>query len=155
MTSQKPLRRLPMAAAVCAVLLFSLPACTPSSAVTAPAAAKFANDPATVEKNAETGIAKITLSERGLERLQLTTDTVKPGAGGTEVVLPYAALLYDASGATWVYTNPAPRVYQRQAVTVAKVQAGVVTATAGPPAGTTVVTVGAAELFGAEFDTAH
>ena len=70
-------------------------------------------------------------------------------------MVPYAALLYDASGKTWVYTNPAPRVYQRQAVTVAKVEGGMVTATAGPAVGTAVVTVGAAELFGAEFDTAH
>ena len=71
------------------------------------------------------------------------------------MLLPYASLLYDANGKTWVYTNPEERVYQRQAVTVAKVEAGVVTATAGPPAGTAIVTVGAAELFGAEFDTAH
>ena len=153
MTSQKPLRRLPLAAAVCAALLFSLPACAQSPG-TAPAAVA-ANQPAQVEKNTTTGIAKITLTERGLERLELKTDTVKPGAGGTDVLLPYSALLYDSSGKTWVYTNPAPRVYERQAVTVAKVEAGVVTANAGPPAGTTVVTVGAAELFGAEFDTAR
>ena len=49
--------------------------------------------------------------------------------------MPYAALLYDASGKTWVYTNPAPRVYQRQPVTVAKVEDGVVTASAGPAVG--------------------
>ena len=105
--------------------------------------------------NASTGIAKITLNARAVQRLQLKTDTAKPGATGTEVLLPYASLLYDANGKTWVYTNPEERVYQRQAVTVAKVEAGIVTATAGPPAGTAIVTVGAAELFGAEFDTAH
>ncbi|XAS62659.1 hypothetical protein ACOM2C_04005 [Pseudarthrobacter sp. So.54] len=151
MTSQKPQRRLPLAAAVCAALLFTLPGCAQTAAVTAPV---NVNDPAKVEKNATTGIAKLTLTERGLERLELKTDTVKAGTG-TDVLLPYASLLYDANGKTWVYTNPAPRVYQRQSVTVSKVEAGLVTATAGPPAGSTVVTVGAAELFGAEFDTAH
>ena len=40
--------------------------------------------------------------------------------------------MYDANGKTWVYTNPAPRVYERQEVTVSKVEAGVVTASAGP-----------------------
>jgi hypothetical protein len=35
-----------------------------------------------------------------------------------------------------------------------RVEGGVVTATVGPPAGTTIVTVGAAELFGTEFGTA-
>jgi hypothetical protein len=149
MTSQKPLRRLPLAAAVCAALLFSLPACAQTAAVTPAAVA--ANAPAKVEKNASTGIAKITLTERGAERIELKTETVKPGAGGTDILLPYAALLYDGSGKTWVYTSPAPRVFERQAVTVTKVEAGVVTANAGPPAGTEVVTVGAAELFGAEF----
>ncbi|MCB5275698.1 hypothetical protein BJG92_03249 [Arthrobacter sp. SO5] len=151
MTSQKPQRRLPLAAAVCAAILFTLPGCAQTAAVTAPV---NVNDPAKVEKNATTGIAKLTLTERGLERLELKTDTVKAGTG-TDVLMPYASLLYDANGKTWVYTNPAPRVYQRQSVTVSKVEAGLVTATAGPPVGSTVVTVGAAELFGAEFDTAH
>ncbi|MFF2243925.1 hypothetical protein ACFVTM_07050 [Arthrobacter sp. NPDC058130] len=152
MTSQQPLRRLPLAAAVCAAILFAVPACAQTTAA-APAAVA-ANEPAKVEKNAATGIAKLTLTEKGVERLELKTETVKAGAG-TDVVIPYAALLYDASGKTWVYTNPAPRVYQREPVTVSKVESGVVTASTGPAVGTVIVTVGAAELFGAEFDTAH
>ena len=59
--------------------------------------------------------------------------------------------MYDGSGKTWVYTSSAPLVFERQAVSVTKVEAGVVTANAGPAPGTEVVTVGAAELFGAEF----
>lgn len=148
MTSQKPQRRLPLAAAVCAALVFSLPACAAPAA--APAAVGEA--PAKVEKNAATGIAKLTLTQRGVDRLELKTEPVTAGTG-TEVLIPYGALMYDANGKTWVYTNPAPRVYERQEVTVSRVQSGVVTATAGPPAGTQVVTVGAAELFGAEFNT--
>jgi hypothetical protein len=148
MTSQKPQRRLPLAAAVCAALVFSLPACAAPAA--APAAVGEA--PAKVEKNATTGIAKLTLTQRGLDRLEVKTEPVTAGTG-TEIRLPYGALMYDANGKTWVYTNPAPRVFERQEVTVSKVEAGVVTATAGPPAGTQVVTVGAAELFGAEFNT--
>lgn len=148
MTSQKPQRRLPLAAAVCAALVFSLPACAAPAA--APAAVGEA--PAKVEKNAATGIAKLTLTQRGVDRLELKTGPVTAGAG-KNVLLPYGALMYDANGKTWVYTNPEDRVYLRQAVTVAKVEAGVVTASAGPPAGTQVVTVGAAELFGAEFNT--
>jgi hypothetical protein len=148
MTSQKPLRHLPVAAAVCAALLFSLNGCAQPAAV----AETAAEAPATVEKNATTGIARITLSQRAIERLQLSTETVKPAADAS-VVIPYAALLYDAQGKTWVYANTAPRVYERQAVTVTKVEAGAVTASAGPAVGTAVVTVAAAELFGAEFVT--
>ena len=99
-----------------------------------------------------TGIAKLTVTEHGLARIELKTEPVAAGTG-TDVLLPYASLLYDANGKTWVYTNPAPRVFERQAVTVTKVEAGVVTASAGPAVGTPVVTVGAVELFGTEFNT--
>lgn len=149
MTSKKPLRRLPVAAAACAALLFSLPACAQPSAM----AESASEAPATVEKNATTGIARITLSQRAIERLELLTDTVKPGPEGAGVLLPYAALLYDAQGKTWVYINPEPRVYERKAITVTKIEAGAVTASEGPAVGTPVVTVAAAELFGAEFVT--
>lgn len=148
MTSQKPLRRLPLAAAVCAALVFSLPACAQPSVTPASAA----EAPAKVEKNATTGIAKLTLTQRGIDRLELKTEPVAAGTG-TDVLLPYGALMYDANGKTWVYTNPAPRVYERQSVSVTKVEAGVVTSSAGPAVGTQVVSVGAAELFGAEFNT--
>lgn len=148
MTSQQPQRRLPLAAAVCAALVFSLAAC----AATAAAPPAGGEAPAKVEKDASTGIAKLTLTQRGVDRLELKTEPVTAGTG-TEVLINYGALMYDANGKTWVYTSPAPRVYERREVTVSKVEAGVVTATAGPPAGTLVVTVGAAELFGAEFNT--
>ena len=148
MTSKSLLRRLPVAVAVCAALLSSLPACAQSTAQ----AESASEAPAKVEKNATTGIARITLSQRAIDRLELLTDTVKPAPAGG-VLLPYAALLYDAQGKTWVYANPEPRVFERQAVTVSKVEAGVVTASAGPAVGTPVVTVAAAELFGAEFVT--
>ena len=150
MTSHKPQLRLALAAAVCAASLFTLPACAQTTAVTPAAAAGAA--PVKVEKNATTGIAKLTLTEHGLARIELTTEPVTAGPG-TDVLLPYASLLYDANGKTWVYTNPAPRVFERQAVTVSKIEAGVVTASKGPAVGTPVVTVGAVELFGAELNT--
>lgn len=152
MTNQMNLRRLSLAAGISAALLFSVPACGQTASVT-PAAAQNANAPAKVEKNVDTGIAKITLTERAMERLDMKTDTVNAGAG-TDITVPYSALLYDANGKTWVFTNTAPGVFQRQSVTVARVEGGVVTATAGPAVGTAVVTVGATELFGAEFDSA-
>lgn len=148
MTSQKSLRRLPAAAAICAALLFSLPACAQPTAV----AGSPAEAAAKVEKNTTTGIARISLSQRAIERLELRTEPVTQGPGAG-VMIPYAALLYQADGKTWVYTNPEPRVYERQPVTVIKVEAGVVTASSGPAVGTQVVTVGGAELFGAEFNT--
>jgi hypothetical protein len=67
---------------------------------------------------------------------------------------PYAAILYDAEGNTWTYTNPSERVFVREAVVVDQVVERngeqVALLSDGPSAGTTVVTIGAAELFGTE-----
>ncbi|WP_139346540.1 hypothetical protein [Sinomonas mesophila] len=131
--------------------LFFVSGCGTSSM----AADSVAEPPAKVEKNASTGIAKITLSEKAIDRLDLQTATVQAGSEGVAVTLPYEALLYDAKGGTWVYANPEPRVYQRQAVTVIRIEGGTVFASAGPSVDTVIVTTAAAELFGAEFDTAH
>jgi hypothetical protein len=64
--------------------------------------------------------------------------------------VPAAALLYDVDGDTWVYTNPEGRAYVRAEVKVVAIKADLATLSAGPPAGTAVVTVGVAEVFGAE-----
>ncbi|MBT2512744.1 hypothetical protein [Arthrobacter sp. ISL-30] len=133
--------------------LFFVSGCSQTSSVAS--SPSSVDQPAKVEKNASTGIAKITLSEKAISRLDLKTATVQPGSGGTTITLPYEALLYDAHGATWVYTNPEPRVYQRHPVAVTRVEGATVLASAGPPVGTVIVTTAAAELFGAEFDTAH
>ena len=78
---------------------------------------------------------------------------VDPQTG--KLTVPYGAILYDSSGKAWVYTNPEPRVYVRQAITVQRINGDVAVLTDGPPAGTVVVTTGAEELLGTEFDTAE
>ena len=90
----------------------------------------------------------VTLTEQAVGRLRISTATVAEGDGGTSV--PYAAIGYDPDGATWVYTNPQPLTYMREPVTVKDVQEGTAVLSSGPAVGTAVVTVGVAELFGAE-----
>jgi hypothetical protein len=46
-------------------------------------------------------------------------------------------------------------VYVRQAVSIERIAGEAALLTDGPPVGTAVVTLGAEELFGEEFDTAH
>ena len=71
--------------------------------------------------------------------------------GEMRKVIPYAALIYDAEGGTWVYTKePNALAFVRYAVTVDFIQGDMVVLTEGPPAGTEVVTVGGQELFGTE-----
>jgi hypothetical protein len=72
------------------------------------------------------------------------------GSSMPRKLIPHAALLYDAHGDTWVYTNPAPLVFVRQHISVNYIEGDRVVLFAGPPTGTAVVTVGAAELYGAE-----
>jgi hypothetical protein len=64
--------------------------------------------------------------------------------------VPYAAVIYDVAGKTWVYTNPEPLTFVRQSITVDYVEDGVAHLTDGPAVGTKVVTIGGAELHGAE-----
>ena len=113
-----------------------------------PAALPTGEAPASMEKVGD--LNRLTLTDKAVERLGLTTAKVTKGSA---LEVPYGALIYDGAGKTWVYTNPEPRTYIRAAVTVDRITADNVQLRSGPPAGTDVVTVGAAELFGAEFGT--
>ena len=147
-TTSRSLRRAPIAAVLAAAVALGLTAC-----VEAPAGAASVIAPATKEEIAGTELSKLTLTERAAERLDLKTVAVTAGAGGLEV--PYGALIYTSDGDTWVYTNPEPLVYIRAQVVVDRIDGEVARLTDGPAAGTSIVTVGAAELYGAEFDAAH
>ena len=73
------------------------------------------------------------------------------GSGTLRKVVPYAALIYDVNGATWVYTRePNALAFVRQSITVDYIEDDLAFLTEGPPVGTELVTVGAAELYGAE-----
>lgn len=108
---------------------------------------------ATLEEVEGQEVSRITLTEKAAERLGVTTGAVETVEGKLQV--PYSSLIYDASGGTWVYTNPEPLVFVRASVAVERIEAPTVKLTSGPPPGTKIVTVGAAELLGAELDTAH
>lgn len=96
------------------------------------------------------GLKRVTFTAEGARRLDLATaSTVRSGKG---TVVDYKALIYDGQGATWVYTAPGPLTYVRAPVVVDRVKGDQVFLSKGPPAGTRVVTVGAAEVFGAELD---
>jgi hypothetical protein len=74
---------------------------------------------------------------------------------GERIVVPSSALLVDPSGVFWVYTSPSPRVFVRHRVEVDREDEGRAFLRAGPALGTQVVTVGVAELYGAEFEIGH
>jgi hypothetical protein len=111
--------------------------------------------PAKVEAIPGSNLSRLTLEERAIERVGIKTVPARNlGAAGRKVV-PYSAVIYDATGGTWVYTNPEPRVYIRQSITVESIGSEQAILSTGPTAGTAVVTVGAAELYGTELGVDH
>lgn len=67
------------------------------------------------------------------------------------LVVPRAAVLFDAFGGTWVYEAREGGEFVRQRVTLTDMVGDAAVLSHGPAPGTRVVTTGAAELFGTEF----
>ena len=111
------------------------------------------SDVATVEPIEGSDVARVTLSEDAARRLDITTAPIAAlGGGSARTAMPYAAVLYDPNGDTWAYTNPEPLVFVRSPITVVTIEGNRAVLSAGPAAGTQVVTVGAAELLGTEYE---
>lgn len=114
------------------------------------------DDAARVEKVPGQEVSQVTLTRQAVGTLDLRTEPARAFAiggrrtAGGAVVVPYSAVLYDASGGTWVYRVIRPRSYVRTSVELDRVVAGTAYVSAGLDAGTDVVTVGAPELLGAE-----
>jgi hypothetical protein len=108
--------------------------------------------PLTIEKGEGGAPSRLTLSPKAAGRLGVEAVAVAEEVvdGATRAVVPYAAVLYDATGATWAYTNPEGLVFVRAPLTVERIDGDTAILVSGPPVGTRVVTVGAPELWGAE-----
>jgi hypothetical protein len=137
-------------------LLIAVPqlsACTQTSAEATGGA-----EPAKVEHvEGSSDVSRLTLTAKAAERLGIQTAQVREQkvAGKQRKVIPYGALLYDSKGDTYVYVTARPLTYVREPVTVDYIGAGSVVLTDGPAAGTAVVSVGAAELYGTETGVGH
>jgi hypothetical protein len=115
--------------------------------------------PASVEHIDGSEISKVTITEPAMKRLDIRTATVteekSPRAEKTQKAVPYSSLIYDPQGKTWVYTSPQERVFVRQEIEVDFIEGDLAYLVKGPEAGTTVATVGVAELYGTEFAVGH
>lgn len=115
--------------------------------------------PAEIEHIEGSELSKVILTEKAMERLDIATalvrETMVKRVASLRRVVPYAAVLYDAHGDTWVYTSPEARTFVRHPIGVDFIEGDLAVLSDGPPSGTMVVTVGAAELFGAEFEIGH
>jgi membrane fusion protein, heavy metal efflux system len=76
-------------------------------------------------------------------------------SGKPQKIVPYSSVIYDLNGDTWAYTSPENLTFIRHPIDVDYIEGDVAVLKDGPSSGTTVVVVGAAELFGTEFGVGH
>lgn len=126
---------------------------------TQPATPAAAEEPASVELIDGTDLHRVVLTPAAADRLDIQTAAVREGpasdGGAPRTIIPYGAIFYDATGATWAYTSPQPLTFIRHEIVIESIEGSEAILSSGPPPGTTVVTVGVAELFGTEFEVGH
>lgn len=115
--------------------------------------AHVVDEPVTIERLEGSSVARLTLTARAAERLDIHTATVEESRTG--LLVPSAAVIVDPEGGTWVYASPEPLVFVRAAIHIHHEAGAVAFLTDGPRAGTKVVTVGVPELYGAEYEVGH
>jgi hypothetical protein len=110
--------------------------------------------PARVEATSDSKIMKVTLTPKAAERLGVLIDEVRADPSGRRIV-PYASVLYDLTGKTWVYISADPLTFVRGAVVIDTIKGDNVYLTDGPPAGTKVLAAGVPQVFGTEVKVGH
>jgi hypothetical protein len=139
------------------VLLLAIAAAVPLSACAKVAESATEKEPRFQLEliNEAEGLNRLTLDPRAADRIGVKTEPIgvliRFGGESQRTTVPYSAVLYNPDGATYVYTNPEPLIFVRHPITVDYVEGNLAVLAAGPPRGTSVVTVGVAELQGMEF----
>ncbi len=108
--------------------------------------------PAVVEPIEGSEFKRVTVTEKAVQRLDIQTNPVRREQvkGTQRLAVPYASVIYGLHGETWVYTSPEALAFVRAPITVDYIDGDTAYLLVGPPIGTAVVTVGGAELYGAE-----
>jgi hypothetical protein len=109
-------------------------------------------DTARIEQSDAGKPPRVILSTDAARRTGVQTVPVRSTqvVGKLTLEIPYGAVFYDPDGVTWTYVAVQPSAFVRQHITVGSIRGGVAVLSAGPPTGTPVVSVGAAQLYGTE-----
>ena len=100
--------------------------------------------PSQLEEIDGSELKRVILTEKAAERIGVET----VASSGTEV--PYAAVIYDIEGNTWIYTNPEPLTFVRAPIEIDHIEGDTAILAESLPSELNVVTVGVAELWGTE-----
>ena len=100
--------------------------------------------PSKLEPIEGTDLSKVILTEKAAERIGVETVSIS----GMEV--PYAAVIYDTEGNTWIYTNPEPLTFVREPIVIDRIEGDTAFLAEGLPGELNVVTMGVIEIYGTE-----
>ncbi len=140
-----------LAVGVAAAAVAALAGCGGGSSPTDPAPAALKPVPGSVVK-------QVSLTQQAIHRLGIATQPVQAAAVAQSgqrrmhKVIPYSAVVYDTDGSTWTYVNTKTRTFVRQPITVDAIEGTAAVLERGPAVGAAVVTVGAPELLGTEYE---
>jgi hypothetical protein len=156
-------RRQPLQAGCLVLAGVLLAGCSPSAGA-AQSEPDVQAQPARVVHMPGTGRSQVVLTADAAKRVGLRTESTaataaarsagrsgKSAIPAASTVIPLAAVLYDKDGKSWVYTVARPLTFVPVQVVITHVDGESATISSGPAAGTQVVTVGGAELLGAEY----
>lgn len=118
-----------------------------------PAAEAPMSEPATLEHVDGSELSRITLTDQAAARIDLQTAPV--ASAGDRTAVPSGAVVVEPDGSTWVYEAVERLVFVRAEVVVEDERDGMAFLAEGPPVGTEVVSLGAAELYGVEHGIGH
>lgn len=110
--------------------------------------------PAKIEAIPGSPLKKVTLTAKAAQRLDVQTAEVRADPSGKRVI-PYAAVLYDKQGATWVYVTSEPLVFVRHAIAIELIRGENAMLKDGPAVGAKVLVVGVPQVYGAEIGVGH
>ena len=121
------------------VAALGLAACGPKKAATTEKIS-----PSTLEEIEGSDLQRVILTEKAAERIGVETSPA------SEMTVPYSAVIYDTEGNTWVYTNPAPLTFVRAPIVIDRIEGDQAFLSEALESQDPIVTVGVAEIYGAE-----
>ena len=101
-------------------------------------------NPSTLEEIEGSELKRVILTEKAAERIGVQTVPV------SGMVVPYAAVIYDTEGNTWIYTTPAPLTFVRAPIVIDRIEGDQAFLSHGLGSDAPIVTVGVVELYGTE-----
>jgi hypothetical protein len=132
------MKRAPLFLWIIIVAMLVLAACSPESTNTEQIS------PSTIKNIDGSDLKQVILTEKAAERLGVDTVPVD------RLVIPYSAVIYDTEGNAWVYTNPEPLTFVRAPIIIDRIEGDQAFLSEPLEMDAPIVTVGVAEIYGAE-----